>query len=484
MTPVCDPVDDKHAFLSPSGQLLVAAMSIHGKRRHGEDEEEALGERREGGSGVESEGAKEESPVGKEKSARLELDLFSDSPEPDSKAAAVSSTSAAAAKTKQRAAHVQSNVDDEEGYYKATAGEVINGQYRVLGVVGRGVFSSVLKCVDIAAEKEERKEGEGVGVAMLGAELGHVAVKVVRNNETMKRAAVRELSILQKLRQADARNTKFVVRLLSSTEHLGHSALVFEAYSMNLRQALQKFGKNVGISINAVRMYARQLLVALTFLREQQVVHADLKLDNILCSADLKVVKLCDFGSAFEEHEQDGNSGHITPYLISRFYRAPEVILGLAPLDGASDLFSLAVCLYELTTGAVMFPGRNNNDMLRLMLRCRGALPNKVVKAHLRAYGAVGMQTHFSQETFHFLQRDEDNNGVQWLKAVAIPENPASDCTVAAMLRANGLQSDADAEEREMVSGLGDLLDKCLALNRSKRVSASDALQHAFFNQE
>jgi serine/threonine protein kinase len=94
------------------------------------------------------------------------------------------------------------------------------------------------------------------------------------------------------------------------------------------------------------------------------------------------------------------------------------------------------------------------------------------------------MQTHFSQETFHFLQRDEDNNGVQWLKAVAIPENPASDCTVAAMLRANGLQSDADAEEREMVSGLGDLLEKCLALNRSKRVSASDALQHAFFNQE
>jgi serine/threonine-protein kinase PRP4 len=94
---------------------------------------------------------------------------------------------------------------------------------------------------------------------------------------------------------------------------------------MNLRETLKKFGKDVGINIGAVRLYARQLLVALRHLADLRVVHADIKLDNILCSGDLKKVILCDFGSAFRETDTDNEP---TPYLVSRFYRAPEIILG------------------------------------------------------------------------------------------------------------------------------------------------------------
>jgi serine/threonine-protein kinase PRP4 len=96
--------------------------------------------------------------------------------------------------------------------------------------------------------------------------------------------------------------------------------------SMNLRETLKKFGKNVGINITAVRLYAKQLFVALRHIGDQRVVHADIKLDNILVSADLKQVKICDFGSAFRETDSDND---VTPYLQSRFYRAPEVMLGL-----------------------------------------------------------------------------------------------------------------------------------------------------------
>lgn len=73
-------------------------------------------------------------------------------------------------------------------------------------------------------------------------------------------------------------------------------------------------------------MYGKQLMIALRLLMEIQVVHADIKLDNILCSGDLKQVKLCDFGSAFRETDTDNDP---TPYLVSRFYRAPEIILGM-----------------------------------------------------------------------------------------------------------------------------------------------------------
>ena len=63
----------------------------------------------------------------------------------------------------------------------------------------------------------------------------------------------------------------------------------------------------------------------------------------------------------------------VTPYLVSRFYRAPEVVLGLR-YDHPMDTWSVACVIYELFTGAILFPGRTNNEMLKLMmdLKARG----------------------------------------------------------------------------------------------------------------
>jgi serine/threonine protein kinase len=67
-------------------------------------------------------------------------------------------------------------------------------------------------------------------------------------------------------------------------------SLVFEYQAMNLRETLKRFGKDVGINIGAVRLYAKQLFIALKHLADLRIVHADIKLDNILCSGDLKQV--------------------------------------------------------------------------------------------------------------------------------------------------------------------------------------------------
>jgi serine/threonine protein kinase len=121
-------------------------------------------------------------------------------------------------------------------------------------------------------------------------------------------------------------------------EFRNHIALVFEFQAMNLRETLYKFGKDVGINIGAVRMYARQLLSALRHLADLKIVHGDIKLDNILCSEDLKQVTLCDFGSAFLETDKDIKP---TPYIVSRFYRAPEIILGLTCKNAVTPLLSI-----------------------------------------------------------------------------------------------------------------------------------------------
>ena len=88
--------------------------------------------------------------------------------------------------------------------------------------------------------------------------------------------------------------------------------------------------------------------------------HRDLKLENVLGTADGRYV-LCDFGSAFFTTDSDNLP---TPYLVSRFYRAPEVILG-QEYDAAIDIWSVAVSLAELFLGKVLFAGKNNSDMLR-----------------------------------------------------------------------------------------------------------------------
>lgn len=89
---------------------------------------------------------------------------------------------------------------------------------------------------------------------------------------------------------------------------------------MNLRDVVKRFGKDVGLNIRAVRAYAQQLFLALTLLRKVNVMHADIKPDNILVNENKTVVKLCDLGSA-----SDASENEITPYLVSRFYRAPEI---------------------------------------------------------------------------------------------------------------------------------------------------------------
>ncbi len=89
---------------------------------------------------------------------------------------------------------------------------------------------------------------------------------------------------------------------------------------MNLRDVLKKYGRNVGLNIKAVRIYARQILLSLSLLQKCNIIHADIKPDNILVSETMNIAKLADLGSAFEIHEVA-----TTPYLVSRYYRAPEI---------------------------------------------------------------------------------------------------------------------------------------------------------------
>lgn len=147
---------------------------------------------------------------------------------------------------------------------------------------------------------------------------------------------------------------------------------------MNLRDTVKKYGRDVGLHLKAVRVYAHQLFLALSLLRKCTILHADIKPDNILINESRSNLKLCDLGSA-TDISIENTSTAITPYLVSRFYRAPEIILGM-PYDYSVDTWSMGCTLYELYTGRILFPGRSNREMIKLMMEAKGRFNQKLVK--------------------------------------------------------------------------------------------------------
>merc|ERR1719414_1450459 len=213
------------------------------------------------------------------------------------------------------------NWDDAEGYYRVRIGEVLDKRYNVYGFTGAGVFSNVVRARDAARDEKD------------------VAIKIIRNNELMHKTGLRELESLRKLNDADPDDKFHCLRLFNHFFHKNHLCLVFESLSMNLREVLKKYGKDVGLHVKAVRSYSQQLFMALKLLKRTGIIHADIKPDNILVSENKQFLKLCDFGSA-----STANDNEITPYLVSRFYRAPEIIIGM-PYDFSIDMWSVGASI-------------------------------------------------------------------------------------------------------------------------------------------
>ena len=100
--------------------------------------------------------------------------------------------------------------------------------------------------------------------------------------------------------------------------------------------------------------------LALKLLKKCQLLHADIKPDNILVNESKSMLKLCDFGSG-----TNAKDAEITPYLVSRFYRAPEIIMG-CPYEYGIDLWSVAVSIFEVNISFI------KNRYKKLFSACHG----------------------------------------------------------------------------------------------------------------
>ncbi|CAH8383423.1 unnamed protein product [Eruca vesicaria subsp. sativa] len=335
------------------------------------------------------------------------------------------------------------NWDDAEGYYSYQFGEVLDGRYEVIATHGKGVFSTVVRAKDLKAGPAEPEE---------------VAIKIIRNNETMHKAGQTEMQILKKLAGADPDDKRHCVRFLSSFKYRNHLCLVFESLHLNLREVLKKFGRNIGLKLSAVRSYSKQLFIALKHLKNCGVLHCDIKPDNMLVNENKNVLKLCDLGNAMFAGKNE-----VTPYLVSRFYRSPEIILGLT-YDHPLDIWSVGCCLYELYCGKVLFPGATNNDMLRLHMELKGPFPKKMLRK-----GAF-IDQHFDQD-LNFYATEEDTVSGKMMKRMIVNVKPKD---------FGSIIKGYPGEDPKMLAHFRDLLDKIFILDPEKRLTVKQALAHPF----
>jgi dual specificity protein kinase YAK1 len=182
-----------------------------------------------------------------------------------------------------------------------------------------------------------------------------------------------EVSILQLLHGRGG-GDEHIVQLGDYFSHCRHLCLVFELLHINLYELLKQNNFR-GLSTSLLRLFLGQLLGALQALRHSGIIHCDIKPENVLLvSLHSGQVKLIDFGSACA----DGRT--VYSYIQSRFYRAPEVVLGCS-YGPAIDMWSLGAVAAELFLGLPLFPGASEHNLLTRITDALGPLPDRLLAA-------------------------------------------------------------------------------------------------------
>jgi len=253
---------------------------------------------------------------------------------------------------------------DPDGDYKVKRNEVLQSPscaYEVLEFIGRGTFGQVVKCL--------RKENRD-----------YVAVKILKNHPTYARQGQMEVQILAHLSNESADYYNFV-RALECFKHQNHTCVVFEMLEKNLFDYL-KLNKFSPMPLNHIRPILQQVLTALIKLSELGLIHADIKPENIMLVNPTNEpfrVKLIDFGSATYTRNAVNNT-----YLQSRYYRAPEVILGV-PFSEKIDIWSLGCVIAELFLGWPLYPGGCEYDQIRYITSTEGLAPKHMLEQGTKA---------------------------------------------------------------------------------------------------
>lgn len=307
--------------------------------------------------------------------------------------------------------HEASNISEVEGH--------ISLKYEIKKRLGKGAYGIVWKAVD-------RQTGEIVAVKKI--------FDAFRNRTDAQRT-FREIMFLQEF--GDHPN---IVKLLNviRAQNDKDIYLIFEYMDTDLHAVIKK-----GTLLKDVhkRYVMYQLLKAIKYLHSGNVIHRDQKPSNVLLDTDC-VVKMCDFGlvRSLNQIQEDSGNPALTEYVATRWYRAPEILLGSTRYTKGVDMWSLGCILGEMLLGKALFPGSSTiNQIEKIMSAIPHPTPDDVLSIK-------------SEYGFSVIQR-------MLLK----PQVPLEDL----------LKPSVPPDALDLLKGL-------LVFNPDKRLTAEQALEHPY----
>lgn len=233
------------------------------------------------------------------------------------------------------------------GKAKKKAGQQKKRKYLSYKLVGAGTFGSVFRAKTPAGKV--------------------VAIKKVLQDPHYKN---RELSMMKEIQ------SRYCIRMLDHflTKRNGgkdiYLNIVMDYFPYSLHTYTMKL-KGQGKKFNQllVKIFAYQIFAGLRYLHSKNIVHRDIKPENILISTATGRLKLCDFGSA--KKIQTGEKS--ISYIASRFYRAPELILGCEVYNGAVDVWAAGCVIAEmLRMGEALFEGESGVGQIKPIVSVLG----------------------------------------------------------------------------------------------------------------
>ena len=282
-------------------------------------------------------------------------------------------------------------------------------------IVGKGTFSTVYKW-------------------RVGEDDQFIAIKKMYLDRA---CGTRELDLLRELRHPNIIEF-YEAFYTKADEHGGVNInIVTEHLPTWLYRLIRNSVKNgQSMSLLDIKIYLYQILRGLAFIHSKNILHRDIKPLNIVVEPETRRAKIIDFGSAKILSKDEAN----LTYIVSRYYRAPELIFGNAEYDFSIDVWSLGWIFAEMITGQPIFPGESSNYQLYEIIKVLGTPSMSDISAMNPLYTEFKLPQIKAQP---------------WVKIF-----PEKTCPKAI-----------------------DLISRMLVYNPSARITALEALQHSFFNE-
>lgn len=287
-----------------------------------------------------------------------------------------------------------------------------------------------------------------------------VAIKKFKesdDDEQVKKTALREIKVLKALKHEN------IVSLLEVFRVKGKLYLVFEFVEKTILEEIEKNPE--GLEPSAIKRLMWQLVRAIHFCHQHNIIHRDIKPENLLVSRN-GVLKLCDFGFA---RPLAGAGAKYTEYVSTRWYRAPELLVGDVSYGKAVDVWSIGCMFAEITTGLPLFPGDSDIDQLYHIIKCLGHITARQQELFRKNSLYVGVKLPHATEVESLRSRfpQLDKTSIDFLHQT-IQDEPLDRWTCAELLKHPFFENLGDVFEAELQDAIARDLNDSAAVRKKR----------------